>query len=290
MGMGTKTCDSFLNCPEEKKHYLTIKGYPIKECKKCGHRFIHLDDAENRLNGAFSDSYFFGGKECYPNYLNGKDSLVSLGTKYAKIISKYAKPGKMLDVGCAAGFIMKGFEKEGWECHGLEPNDTMASYGRNELNLDIYTGGFEDYPKDEKYDLVNMVQVLCTFHDVDKGLRTLSGLLNKGGLSMVEMWDMKSFAARIMGRYWHEYSPPSVVNWYSDKTITHLFNYYGFELIAQGRPYKKIKINLGLTRLDETLPRFPFKKSILKFLTRTIGKYNMVYPPVDLKWYLFRKL
>ena len=138
--------------------------------------------------------------------------------------------------------------------------------------------------------MINFIQVIGSFYDPDKALVTTSTLLSKGGLVMVESWDMKSMVARIMGKNWHEYCPPSVITWFSDKTLNQLFSYYGFKLIATGRPVKRININHGLSLLDESFPKFPFKRGLLKFFSRTVGKYNVRYPPVDLKWYLFKKL
>ncbi|MDP4283526.1 MAG: class I SAM-dependent methyltransferase [Bacteroidota bacterium] len=288
--MNVKICKSFLNCTEEKTLLLIKKGYPIKECKKCGHRFTQIKDVDNHLNEVYSDKYFFQGKDGYPDYMKEKDLLYKSGINYANILSKYTQPGEVLDVGSAAGFILKGLEKSGWRCHGIEPNDTMATYGRDELKLDIQTCGLENYQSEKKFDLVNMIQVIGSLYDLDKSLLIISNLLNKNGLVMVESWDMNSLAARIMGKYWHEYCPPSVITWFSDKTLVQVFNFYGFELVGKGHPSKKININHGLSLIDESFPKFIFKKSILNFFSRIVGKYNISYPTVDLKWYLFKKL
>lgn len=284
-----KACSSFASCQEEKKLLLVKKGFPIKECTHCGHRFTQLKEMEGHLDKVYSDEYFFGGKDGYPGYLHEKDLLLKSGLNYAKIISKYTKPGKLLDVGCAAGFIMKGFEQSGWDCYGVEPNNTMAEYGRKELNLKIQTGSLEDYTTDIKFDLVNLIQVVGSLYNPDKSLSIINSLLNKDGLVLVESWNMKSIAARIAGKYWHEYCPPSVITWFSDKTLSQMFEYYGFQLHAIGRPVKKININHGLSLFDESTPNLPLKKSVLKLLSKAIGKYNMRYPAVDLKWYLFKK-
>ena len=69
--------------------------------------------------------------------------------RYAKLISKYTKPGKVLDIGSAAGFILKGFRDSGWICQGVEPNETMAAYGRRYLNL----GSIETLETNEQFDL-----------------------------------------------------------------------------------------------------------------------------------------
>ncbi|HET7116378.1 MAG TPA: class I SAM-dependent methyltransferase [Hanamia sp.] len=285
-----KKCTSLLECNEERDSLFTKNGYIIKECKTCGHRFTEIKDIDNHLVEAYSDDYFFEGKAGYPNYLEEKDMLYKSGLKYAKVVSKYTKPGKVLDVGCAAGFILKAFEKKGWECYGIEPNDTMASYGRKELNLDIRTGGMETFSPDQKFDLINLIEVIGSLYDLDKAMKNVSQLCKRGGLVLVESWDMKSFAALFFGKKWHEYCPPSVVHWYSDKTLTQLFNYYGFEIIAKGRPSKKITLKHGLAIIAENSSRSALKKRFFNFLRKTLGDIAIPYPPVDVKWYLFKKL
>ena len=270
--------------------FLQKGGFPIVECKKCGHRFSEINGSENHVASVYSDEYFFDGKDGYPNYIDQKDILYNYGRWYAKVIGKYIKPGKMLAVGCAAGFILKGFEKSGWEVNGLEPNDTMASYGREYLGLNINTGSLETYESSERFDVIEMIQVIGHFYDLDKAMAKLSTLLNKNGLVLVESWDMESPVARLLGSHWHEYSPPSVVHWFSDKTLKELFRYYGFELISKGRPKKKINIKHALSLIEGKLSNFIFKKKFFNLLNHLFGRFNINYPPLDLKWYLFRKL
>ncbi|MBS1609171.1 MAG: class I SAM-dependent methyltransferase [Bacteroidetes bacterium] len=284
-----KNCSSVLDCAEEKTDLFTKKGYLIKECTTCGHRFTDIKDIEKHLSESFSDDYFFEGKEGYPNYLEERDMLYKSGVKFTKVIAKYMKPGRVLDVGCAAGFILKAFKDAGWEAYGVEPNDTMASYGRNELGLDIRTGGMETFNSDQKFDLINLIEVIGSLYDLDKAMQNVRDLCKQGGLVLVESWDMKCLAAKFFGPNWHEYCPPSVVHWYSDNTLKQLFNYYGFELIAKGRPSKRINLKHGLAIIAENSSKSKLKKKFFSFLSRTLGNVPVPYPPVDVKWYLFKK-
>ena len=286
-----KTCNATINCNEEKLLLFEKNGYSIQECKKCKHRFLDISNVESHVESVYSDDYFTGGKNTgYPNYLEQKDILLNYGRKYAKIISKHTKPGKVLDAGCAAGFILKGFEQSGWNCYGVEPNDTMANYGRKKLNLAISTGSFEPFTTKQTFDLINMIQVIGHFYDVDKAMRNVNRLLNKDGLVLVESWDMQSRLARLLGKKWPEYSPPSVVNWFSTETLQQLFGYYGFELIDRGLPSKRINMRHALSLVKEKTPDFKFKRRLIKSLDKTIGNFTIVYPPLDLKWYIFKKV
>jgi len=283
-------CNSDIDCSQKKTLLFIKNGYPIMECKKCARRFAVIRDPEKHLSQVYSDEYFFEGNDGYPNYLEEKDILFQYGLNYAKIVEKYTKPGKVLDVGCAAGFIMKGFESKGWESFGVEPNNTIASYGKNELHLNIHTGSFESFDTLNKFDLIAMIQVIGHFYDIDKALKNISQLSEHHGLVLVESWNMDSFIARIFGKNWHEYSPPSVINWFSEVSLIKLFKEYGFEKIDSGFPAKRITLKHALSLVEHDVPNVFFKKRIFDFLGNSFGNLVIYYPPVDVKWYLFRKV
>ncbi len=283
-------CSSFK--PENKKEktsFIVKDGYTIFECKPCGHRFLKIEDLENHVANVYTDGYFFEGGQGYPNYLEQKDILIQYGINYAKILRKYCTPGRILDVGCAAGFILKGYEKAGWECYGIDPNSTMVEYGKSFLNLNLVEGDLETFVCDIKFDLISLIQVIGHLHDLDKSLKVIKNLLSEDGYVIVESWDMNSISAKIMGKNWHEYSPPSVVNWFSDQTLIHLFNNHGFKLISKGRPTKKVRMEHGISLFRKSTPDFFLKDKTLNFLEDKLGKYTLPYPPIDLKWYLFKK-
>lgn len=284
-----KNCTSIKTCEEKRKLLFEKDGYNIFSCERCSLTFTEIKDTETHVEKVYSDEYFFEGKAGYPNYLIEKDLLYNYGLRYAKIISRYIKPGSLLDIGCAAGFIMKGFEDASWKVNGIEPNNTMAAYGRENLNLDIQTGSFENFTTTNKFDLVTMIQVIGHFYDIDKALLRIKSLLKQDGLVLVESWNKDSLVAKMMGKNWHEYSPPSVVNWFSDETLAGLFSSYGFRLVAKGYPPKKISIKHAISLLKEKSPDFFLVRKFYSGLERLVGKLNINYPPLDVKWYLFKQ-
>jgi SAM-dependent methyltransferase len=286
-----KTCHLIAECPEEKRIVFVKNGYSIKECNKCAYRFCEPDNLKNHLANVYADSYFFGGEEGYPNYLEEKGILIKQGVRYARIIRRYVdKPGSILDVGSAAGFILKGFEQQGWTCRGLEPNKTMTEYGVKELDLNIQVGDLETFETDDRFDLITLIQVIGHFHNIDKAIQKANELLKPGGFIVVESWDRSSAIARIFGKHWHEYSPPSVIHWFSEKLLIDFFNFYGFKLINKGFPVKQINLKHAVSLIDGKTPNFVLKKRIFKLLGQTLGGMKVYYPPVDLKWFLFQKI
>ena len=167
----TKTCDDIFNCGHDRDLF-QVNGYSIKECTLCKHRYtIPNLNIKNHINENYNDDYFFGGKAGYPNYLEEKDILVEHGEHYAKIINKIKSPGRILDVGCAAGFLLQGFINKGWQGSGIEPNNQMVSFGRDKLKIEIKRSTLEDFDTTDKFDLVSLIQVIGHFHNIDKSIR-----------------------------------------------------------------------------------------------------------------------
>ena len=254
-------CNLHFCCHEEKKELFIKNGCHILECKKCSHRFVEVSEEANHISKVYSDTYFFDGKAGYPNYLDEEEILVSSGRRYAKLISKFTSPGNLLDVGCAAGFIMSGFEEAGWNCYGIEPNETMASFSSNVMNHKVQTANLEEFKADKKFDLVCLIEVIGHFYDLNKAMQNISDMITDGGLVLVESWNMKSTMAKLCGEKWHEYSPPSVLNWLSDSTLSQLFSNAGFQLIELGYSEKRINIKHALSLLNEHLTNFVFKRN-----------------------------
>ena len=283
------TCNSLLDCTEKHIYLFTKSNYDIIECPICGYCYAKISDKELHIAKTYSDSYFFDGKDGYPNYLEEEDILYQHGSRYATLVKKYMSTGNVLDVGCAAGFILKSFHDSGWNCKGIEPNDTMANYARTNLKLDVITGNIENLNTKTQFDLILMIQVIGHVIDLEQTIHNLSKSLKPGGYILIESWNMDSFVARLMGKNWHEYSPPSVINWFSNKTLSDFFHQRGFELVDIGHPVKRIKLKHAFSVLGKDLPSSSIQKRMIDKLTQTLGKYTIKYPTFDLNWYIFKK-
>lgn len=216
-------------------------GFWIRDCTECGHRFAAVLPSRNHVNNIYADGYFKGGGAGYPDYLAGEKILISRGKKYARLLAKYTKPGRVLDVGSAAGFILKGLEEEGWKGAGIEPNPAMAEYARRHLGVMVETGTLEDLRSDSHYDLVCMIQVIAHFVDPCRALQAAARMTKPGGYWLIEAWNMQSWTARASGKSWHEYNPPSALHWFSQDTLREIVGKFGLREIARGRTIKWIR-------------------------------------------------
>ncbi len=152
-------------CSAPSTAAFAVKGYEVLDCTSCGHRFAGIRADEQHTAHQYSDDYFTGGGAGYADYASEAEMLIRRGEMYAKLLRPHTKPGMMLDVGAAAGYLLKGFCNEGWTGIGLEPNAAIANIGREEFDLDIRQGTLESFPTDETFDLISMIQVAAHFYD-----------------------------------------------------------------------------------------------------------------------------
>jgi len=207
---------------------------------------------------------------------------------YARCVAPFAGTGRVLEVGAAAGFTLAGWQQAGWQGVGLEPNVHMTEYAARELDLDVRPTTLEEWEGDGAFDLVSMLQVLPHFVDPHRAIAAATRHLQGKGFLLVETWNRASLLARVMGRRWHEYSPPSVLHWFRPADIERLMNEHGLVSVASGRPHRRLQIGHARSVLRHSLSGSP-----LRWLTAPLAllprRLAVPYPGHDLFWMLFQR-
>jgi SAM-dependent methyltransferase len=276
-------------CNGSPRPLFTKHGFDICECAGCGHQMAEPGDWSTHIARTYGDNYFTGGGAGYSNYLSEGPLLRAAGRRYGRLIARHTEPGGILDVGAAAGFVLKGFEDCGWRGTGVEPNATMAGYARNVLGIRVVAGDLESARFNEEFDAVSIIQVIGHLRDPLEALRITARLVRSGGFVLIESWNRGSLTARAFGRRWHEYSPPTVLHWFSLAGLCRLGGAAGLEVVKRGRPLKML--NGGHTRslLKYKLSNRPLGTAASRLLDLLPGQMPMIYPFDDIFWLLLRK-
>jgi SAM-dependent methyltransferase len=271
-------------CSGDSIEVFSAKGFPVHDCISCGHRFANFDVNREKLREIYSDEYFVGGGAGYSDYLTDCELLRMRGKYYAHLLNNFMSKGTLLDVGAAAGCILLGFRDEGWKGVGVEINPGMAKYGRENFGLEIKTGFFEELDFDSNFNLITMIQVVAHFRNPLGAFNKAHELLVDKGFLLIETWNFKSLTARIFGRHWHEYSPPSVLHWFSPETLERSLFKVGFRMIAKGRPIKKIS-----GRHAKSLLKYRLGEKAHLLVKWIPDRITFRYFAEDLFWALFQK-
>lgn len=266
-----------------------VGKFQLSDCTACGHRFAVDAVTRDHVQTVYSDDYFFAGGDGYENYTRDGDLLRAQGERYGNILAKYTPVGRVLDVGSAAGFLQVGLEKVGWSSFGLEPNASMVDYAQNRLGLHARRGSLEEPPYSGTFDAICLIQVVGHFFDLRRALTSAARLTRPGGVCLVEYWRRDSWIARILGRRWPEYSPPSVIHWFTRPSLDAAMKAHGFHALAAGRPIKYLSGAHAASLLSHKLGALPGGR-FLKVPTRLIPPNARIrYPSIDLEWRVYRR-
>jgi len=285
--------NKIIECPlcYEKSYPSFIKNsHQIMACSTCSYEFIQINDSFNHVLSVYDDFYFEAGDAGYPNYLENEQLLIKKGERYSRWIAKLTRPGRIFDIGSAAGFFLKGFINKGWTGQGLEPNMKMVKYANDTLGLDVKPGVIENYQSDDKYDLLTMIQVVPHFFDLEMAFVNAANLTKEGGFWLIESWNKNSITAKIFGKNWHEYNPPSVIRWFSKTSLENYVKKYGFKLIFWKHPVTWISAKHGKNIIEYNLRNHTLYKVISELMKLIPDSFDLPYYLDDLFLALFRKI
>lgn len=187
-----------------------MRGLSLARCTSCGVTCLEPEPGRNALLDTFQDSYFQGGHgDGYRDYLATEPAVRRQARRYLDTLGRLDPGGRtLLDVGCAAGFLLAEAEAAGWRVAGLEPSPGMATEARQRISGTVTVGDLAGLPATTTpVHVLTMVNVLEHLTQPAEVAARLAQLVRPGGILLIETWNAESLAARLLGGHWHQWSP-----------------------------------------------------------------------------------
>ena len=210
------------------RHYGIPGVYRIVRCAGCSLVFLNPMYSDQELSKLYPSDYYayqdnFGSSRW--KHLAKQILRYRLGTQDPI----FPVPGRMLDLGCGAGWFMCGMRDAGWETLGVEINSLAAELGRKTAGLNIFSGTLEqaNFPS-EWFDYVrsnhSFEHISCPGETLDEIRR----VLKPNGKALIGVPNIASLNARIFGPYWWYLGAPVHPFTYSVKTLCGLLRKHCF--------------------------------------------------------------
>jgi len=187
------------------------------------------------LNDYYSKKYFqeSKSKSYAKSYSNEELEFINSKAVITQQIWK-KKPGHILDIVCGEGFLIKLFKENDWKVTACD----FSSFGLKEQNPDL----MEFFKKgdifeiletlEEKYDIINLSNVLEHVREPLKLLDMIKSLLKEDGLMRIEVpndfSDFQEHLQKSGKTQEHWFAPPDHLNYFTFKSLRNVLDNRGF--------------------------------------------------------------
>jgi 2-polyprenyl-3-methyl-5-hydroxy-6-metoxy-1,4-benzoquinol methylase len=140
----------------------------------------------------------------------------------------YLSGGRLLEVGCGDGTMLKGMADLGWQVEGIDIDPAAVENSRRK-GLNVQTRYLEDlqYPQD-CFDAITMSHLIEHVHDPLELLRECHRILKPTGRLALVTPNINSAGHRIYGSSWFHLDPPRHLRIFTVDSLTTLLQKAGF--------------------------------------------------------------
>lgn len=201
--------------------------FTIVQCRRCGLVYLNPRPTQGEISSFYPESRYHPFKA-----IHGAGATIPGSThwKRALWLTRRTQVGTVLDVGCGSGLFLLAMGALGWNCVGVEPNETAAQHAREVAGLEVLAGDVFAINQVATYDVITLWDVLEHVHSPLDVLVHCNRLLNSDGVIALHAPNWASIERRLFGERWTALDSPRHLYHFSPGTIKQLLKRSGFRV------------------------------------------------------------
>ncbi len=211
------------------------EGFRIVRCPGCRLTYLDLEPGPGELEAFYSEGYFTGSadRKAYSDYEADHRLILRGFVPKLRRLERLARPGRILDVGCATGLFLEAARKRGWDPYGLEVSEYAAGIARRRLGGRVAAEASDLGLEPGDLSAATMWDSIEHLPDPAALVGEMHRLLAPGGVLALCTGDIDSWLARWQGMRSRIYNPPQHLFFFSFATLTALLQSQGFEVVER---------------------------------------------------------
>lgn len=209
----------------------------IGRCRSCGLVFANPRETEQQTAARYQQREYFQGDRLkrygYDDYEAHQaihERVFQQALKFLEAVRP--QKGRLLDIGCATGFLLQVALGRGWEPEGVDLSEWACEQARQRTGLPVHHGDVTRLPlEDGGYDALTMFDVIEHVFDPREVLAACARLLKPGGHLYLITPDQGGFQRKLLGRRWFHYKPLEHTYYFDRETLGRFLEEAGFSVV-----------------------------------------------------------
>jgi SAM-dependent methyltransferase len=212
-------------------------GHSMVTCRACGCLYVGADPAGIDFDALYGEAYYNGGADAVFADYTGQAAARRAHARRKLMLLRHLPPriarrGRLLDVGCAAGFFLAE-SKAHYAVQGVELSAWSSAYAREQLGLPVFTGTLAQAALPAAhFDVVTLWDVIEHVPDPVPLLQEAARVLAPDGRLVLTTGDWGSAYAQARGADWHLMTPPWHLTMFDRATLQAAAARAGLRVVA----------------------------------------------------------
>jgi SAM-dependent methyltransferase len=209
--------------------YLSGERFAVVCCPRCGICWTVFPHPESSIGHYYGDSYYGRAGRRFGALAETLVGLFRRGRVRA-ILHASLGPGRVLDVGCGRGLILRDLRRRGWESYGTELSPALVESLKADA-VQAWEGSLRDWGLPEgSFDVAIMWHSLEHQFDPVQMLEAVGRALKPGGLLLLEVPNRGSLQSWLGGRTWFHLDVPRHLVHFSRRPLAEMLERSGLRI------------------------------------------------------------
>ena len=206
----------------------------VHRCAACGFRQVRPRLTAGQISGLYPSDYFDSASAVgYADYAGEFQRRQREAYFLTRWLSRVQPTGRLLEVGCALGFLLAGLTRSGWRVEGVDASAFAAYYAHTRYRIGVTCATLEEtaFP-DGAFDVVIQKDLLEHVADPRRHLKETHRLLRPGGWLRLVTPNGEANLRPLVAASARGAVPPMLdqghLSFFSRRHLTRLFDECGF--------------------------------------------------------------
>lgn len=239
----------------EARKLFDKSGDSYVRCGACGLVYINPPPTDAELSAIYDEHYY----DAWGSGVNTAHVAALKRRTFALMLGRLGRrtgirSGRLLDLGCATGYLLEVAREQGFDPHGIELNPFSAKQAEEKFGKSrVHCGTVDDAPFAKgAFDVAVMSDLLEHVRSPRKFLARTYELLAPGGALIVVAPNVGGFSSKLLRQAWTDYKREHLF-YFDKRSLTAVLRQASLE-IREVRAFPKF---LDLSYIRQQLIAYP---------------------------------